>query len=147
MFRNILVAVDGSKAAIGALDMAIEVADKFGATLHLLHVVREMQLPKELGGVAELDKVEKQRGSALKQVGEEILNQAKLVARSKGVKSIEDSIGAGDPANAIVGYAADKPIDLIVLGSRGLGQVQGMLLGSVSRKVSNLAKVPCLLAK
>ncbi len=147
MFRNILVAVDGSKAAIGALDMAIEVADKFGATLHLLHVVREMQLPKELGGVAELDKVQKQRGSALKQVGEEILNQAKLVAQSKGVKSIEDSIGAGDPANAIVGYAADKPIDLIVLGSRGLGQVQGMLLGSVSRKVSNLAKVPCLLAK
>ncbi len=147
MFRNILVAVDGSKAAIGALDMAIEVADKFGATLHLLHVVREMQLPKELGGVADLDKVEKQRGSALKQVGEEILNQAKLVAQSKGVKSIEDSIGAGDPANAIVGYAADKPIDLIVLGSRGLGQVQGMLLGSVSRKVSNLAKVPCLLAK
>ena len=147
MFRNILVAVDGSKAAIGALDMAIEVADKFGATLHLLHVVREMQLPKELGGVADLDKVEKQRGSALKQVGEEILNQAKLVAQSKGVKSIEDSIGAGDPANAIVGYAADKPIDLIVLGSRGLGQVQGMLLGSVSRKVSNLAKVPCLLSK
>jgi nucleotide-binding universal stress UspA family protein len=147
MFSNILVAVDGSASSVSALDMAIEIAKNFGAKLHLLHVVREMQLPKELGRVAELGKIQKQRESALKQVGEEILNQAKRTAQSKGIKSVEDSIGSGDPANSIDGYAASKPIDLIVLGSRGLGQVEGMLLGSVSRKVSNLAKVPCLIAK
>jgi nucleotide-binding universal stress UspA family protein len=57
---------------------------------------------------------------------------------------VESDIGTGDPANAIVGYADRNGIDLIVLGSRGLGQVEGMLMGSVSRKVSNLAAVACM---
>ncbi|MDH3476063.1 MAG: universal stress protein [Rhodospirillales bacterium] len=147
MFKNILVAVDGSATSIQGLNTAIELAKPFGATLHLLHVVREMQLPKELQKLMEVESIKGPRQNALNAVGEQILNQAKRVAQSKGVKAVEDSLGSGDPANSIVKYAERNKVDLIVMGSRGLGHVEGMLLGSVSRKVSSLAKAPCLIAK
>jgi nucleotide-binding universal stress UspA family protein len=147
MFKNILVAIDGSATAIRGLETAIELAKPFGAKLHLLHVVREMQLPKELQKLMEVENIKGPREDVLKMVGDRVLNQAKRAAESKGVKAVEESIGSGDPANSIVKYAERNKVDLIVMGSRGLGHVEGMLLGSVSRKVSSLAKAPCLIAK
>ena len=144
MLSNILVAIDGSKPSTQALEMAIEMAKKFDAKLHLIHVVREMQLPPELQHFAELESVRGTRQDVLNTIGERLVNQGKRVAETNGVTSVESDIGTGDPANAIIGYANRNGIDLIVLGSRGLGQVEGMLMGSVSRKVSNLATVPCM---
>ena len=144
MLSNILVAIDGSKPSTQALEMAIEMAKKFDAKLHLIHVVREMQLPPELQQFAELESVRGTRQDVLNTIGERLVHQGKRVAETNGVSSVESDIGTGDPANAIIGYANRNGIDLIVLGSRGLGQVEGMLMGSVSRKVSNLATVPCM---
>lgn len=144
MISNILVAIDGSKPSTQALEMAIEIAKRFDARLHLIHVVREMQLPPELQHFAELESVRGTRQDVLNTIGERLVNQGKRVAETNGVTSVESDIGTGDPANAIIGYANRNGIDLIVLGSRGLGQVEGMLMGSVSRKVSNLATVPCM---
>ncbi len=147
MFKNILVAVDGSTAAAHALESAIQISDKFGAGLHLLHVVREMQMPLNPGLMEKYEEVQRQRHDLLRSSGEEILNQAKRMAQSKGIDSVESDIGSGDPATAIAGYADNKQIDLIVIGNRGLGQVHSMLMGSVSRKVSNIAKAACLIVK
>ncbi len=147
MFKKILVAVDGSKAATRALESAIQISDKFGAGLHLLHVVREMQMPLNPGLMERYEEVQRQRHDLLRSAGEDILNQAKRMAQSKGIDSVESDIGSGDPATAIVGYADNKQIDLIVIGNRGLGQVHSMLMGSVSRKVSNIAKAACLIVK
>ncbi len=147
MFKNILVAVDGSTAATRALESAIQISDKFGAGLHLLHVVREMQMPLNPGLMERYEEVQRQRHDLLRSAGEEILNQAKRMAQSKGIDSVESDIGSGDPATAIVDYADNKQIDLIVIGNRGLGQVHSMLMGSVSRKVSNIAKAACLIVK
>ncbi len=145
MFNNILVAIDGSEAATQALDMAIELAKKFDARLHMIHVVREMQLPADLQKFEEIETVRGTRQDVLNTIAEQLVNQGRRLAESNGVDSVEIDIGTGDPANAIVGYAKRNKVDLIVLGSRGLGQVEGMLLGSVSRKVSNMAAVPCLI--
>lgn len=144
MISNVLVAVDGSKPSLQALDMGIEMTKKFDAKLHLIHVVREMQLPSELQNIAELESVRGTRQDVLNTIGERLVNQAKRVAETNGITSVDSDIGTGDPANAIVGYANRNGVDLIVLGSRGLGQVEGMLMGSVSRKVSNLAAVACM---
>ena len=76
-----------------------------------------------------------------------MLNQAKRQAELADIEPAETAIGTGDPANAIVEYAKKTGSDLIVVGSRGLGKVEGMFLGSVSRKVSNLAKTSCLVIK
>ena len=69
------------------------------------------------------------------------------MAQSKGIESVTSNVGAGDPATEIVSYADNNAIDLIVLGSRGLGQVESMLMGSVSRKVGNKTKADCLIVK
>ena len=80
----------------------------------------------------------------LKMLGARILGKAKEQAAQVGAKRIETDVGVGDPANTIIQYAKDSQADLIVIGTRGLGQVEGMLLGSVSRKVGNLSKINCL---
>ncbi len=147
MFKNILVAVDGSTASTHALETAIQLSDKLGAKLHLLHVVREMQMPLNPGLMEKYEAVERQRHDLLRSSGEEILNQAKRMAQSKGIESIESDIGSGDPATAIADHADKKQVELIVIGNRGLGQVHSMLMGSVSRKVSNITKAACLIVK
>jgi nucleotide-binding universal stress UspA family protein len=50
----------------------------------------------------------------------------------------------GDPADALLGYARDLGIDLIVMGRRGVGPIRGLLVGSVSLKVNSLAECPVL---
>jgi nucleotide-binding universal stress UspA family protein len=147
VFKNILVAIDGSAASTRALKIAAGLSEKFGARLHLLHVVREMQVSLNPGLMEAYEKLQRQRHDLLISTGEQLLNQAKRVAVSKGIESVESDIGSGDPATAIVKYAAKNQIDLIVIGSHGLGQVAGMLMGSVSRKVSNTTKVNCLIIK
>jgi len=54
---------------------------------------------------------------------------------------------AGQPAEAIAQVARDKGIEHIVMGTRGLGGIQGLLLGSVAMKVIHLAQVPITLIK
>ncbi len=147
MLKNILVAIDGSEASTNALKLAIELSEKYGASLHLLHVVREMQVPLNPGLMEAYEKLERQRHDLLKSAGEQLLNQSKRVAESKGITALQAAIGSGDPASAIVKYADKNQMDLIVIGSRGLGQVERLLMGSVSRKVSNMTKVNCLIVK
>jgi len=147
VFKNILVALDGSAASTSALEKATELAKKFGAGLHLLHVVRAMQVPLNPGLMGEYEKLQRQRHDLLNSAGEQLLNQAKRAAESKGIDSVQSDIGSGDPATAIVDYAVRHKIDLIVIGSRGLGRAEGMLMGSVSRKVSNTTKANCLIIK
>ena len=147
MFKNILVAIDGSESSARAFEVAAGLSEKFGAGLHLLHVVREMQVPLYPGIMEEYEKLLRQRHDVLNTAGEQLLNQTKRVAKSKGVPSVETFVASGDPATAIVEHAAKQKIDLIVLGSRGLGRVTGMLMGSVSRKVSNTTGANCLIIK
>jgi nucleotide-binding universal stress UspA family protein len=56
-------------------------------------------------------------------------------------------IGVGNPAEVIVQYAGDKQCEQIVMGSRGMGAVSNLVLGSVATKVIHLAQVPVLLVK
>jgi nucleotide-binding universal stress UspA family protein len=147
VFSNILVAIDGSSASKNALEKGIDLSRKFTSGLHLLHVVRQMQVPLNPGLMEKYEEIERQRHDFLRSAGEQTLNQAKRVAQSKGIESVTTIVGAGDPATEIVNYADNNAIDLIVMGSRGLGQVESMLMGSVSRKVGNKTKADCLIVK
>ena len=144
MLKKIPVAVDGSDSSGRAVEMASELAKTFNASLLLLHVVRHMQLPTELLHMAEVENIDASRLDMLKMLGARILDKAREQAAQVGAKRIETDVGVGDPANTIIQYAKDNQADLIVMGTRGLGQVEGMLLGSVSRKVGNLSRVSCL---
>lgn len=134
MFKHILVAVDGSTYSQQALPTAIEVSRKFGSDVIVLQVS------------------EHDRGRAAAYSVETPADATRLVADA--VKVIRDAgitangelrdMAPGHVAKAIVETATAKNIDLIVMGSRGLSDVQGLLLGSVTHKVIQMANIPVL---
>ena len=83
----------------------------------------------------------------LNDVGNLILDNARQRAESKGVKDITAHIVDGAPADKIIAAAEKENADMIVMGNRGLGNIAGLLMGSVSHKVSNLSKCTCVTVK
>jgi nucleotide-binding universal stress UspA family protein len=73
-------------------------------------------------------------------IGERVLEIEKAVVEGQGVKEIRVLLRDGDAAEQIVETAKKEVADFIVMGRRGLGAVQGILMGSVSAKVSHLAE-------
>ena len=74
-------------------------------------------------------------------IGERLLADAEMFARSKAAKSVHTMLAHGDPAALILSIAADDKADMIVLGSRGFGEFRAHMLGSVSHKVAMGAQV------
>jgi nucleotide-binding universal stress UspA family protein len=75
------------------------------------------------------------------------MEDAKVVARQRKVPSVRTVLRQGDPATAILNIASEEQADLIVMGRRGLGDLAGLLLGSVSHNVTQLAECACLTVK
>jgi nucleotide-binding universal stress UspA family protein len=85
--------------------------------------------------------------SALQSESEQILRDAELQAQHKGAPKVEKVLRSGDAAAIILEVANDQKADVIVMGSRGLGNLKGLLLGSVSHKVSQLSQCSCISVK
>lgn len=134
MFKHILVAVDGSTYSQQALSTAIEVARKFNSDVLVEHVSEHDR------GRAVVYSLESP-AAASRLVGDAVktIRYAGIIA--KGHLS---DVAAGHVAKAIVETANANRIDLIVMGSRGLSDVQGLLLGSVTHKVIQMAAIPVL---
>jgi len=69
------------------------------------------------------------------------------LCHGKGVKNVSQHIDEGNPVEIILKLAESADADMIVMGSRGLSELKGMLLGSVSYKVNNLSKCTCVTVK
>lgn len=148
MLKKILVAVDGSPESVGAARMALDIASKYGSQVYILHVVHSswtdysnadlasFQLP----GLATAD-VEEWKSYG-KQIVDKVCGEVKL----PDVTAVLE-VGYGNPADVISENAERGQFDLIVIGNRGLGAIKGSILGSVSNKVSHLAKCPVLIYK
>lgn len=150
MVRTILVPTDGSDHAAKAVTFAADLAAKYGARMVLLHVVSDWgsgRIPEELQGYAELEHVQITEGDIRKGVASEILERAVSAAREHGANEPETLLDYGRPAKSILGAAKAEGADLIVMGSRGLGDARSLLLGSVSHKVSHLSECTCITVK
>jgi nucleotide-binding universal stress UspA family protein len=134
MFKHILVAIDGSIYSQKALPTAIEVAQKFGSDVYVLHVRED---DRTRAGAFSLESP----AEAARLVAEAV-----KTARAAGVTAKGElyEVAAGHVAKAIVETASANAIELIVMGSRGLSDIQGLLLGSVTHEVIHLAGVPVL---
>ncbi len=147
LFNGVLVAVDGSEAGDRALETGAKLAAGQDEPLYLLYVIRDMQFPQALSRMAEVERLSGTRSDVLNFVAEKLLKDAKAAARKLGAKRVETFSREGDPATQIAAAADEKGAGLIVMGTRGLGTVSGALLGSVSRKVSNLASQHVLIVR
>ena len=136
MFRKVLVGFDGSPAARKALQVALDLAQRYGAALTALAVVR----PPEFAELeAEVDAALAEARGPLA----EALRWARAEARRVGV-ALETHIKTGHPADTLLRVAREGEFDLIVLGRRGLTPVQRWMLGSVSERVLRYAHCPVM---
>ena len=136
--KKILIPVDGSESSARALDKAIELASALHAKLSFLYVANVNQLAVNSCLSTELL-------DSVNRAGEAILTHAEE-RTPDGVES-ERILETGSPASSIVDVAGDCGADLIVMGSRGLGLVKGVLLGSVSQYVVEHAKCAVMVVK
>jgi nucleotide-binding universal stress UspA family protein len=142
VFRNILVAYDGSDLAKKALTCAYNfVKDNFDARLHIVHIY---QFPAMIVGEAFIP-----LPSGLDQTyyahAEQLLNEAKEMLSP--YENATYVMKQGQPAKDLLEYAYDQNCDLIIIGSRGLGGIQEFVLGSVSHNVVQNSNVPILVIK
>ncbi|MBT3212556.1 MAG: universal stress protein [Alphaproteobacteria bacterium] len=77
----------------------------------------------------------------------QIMTRAEKIAAKAGVKKVTPLVAEGDPADVILNLAASHKVDMIVLGSRGLSDFKGLLVGSVSHKVGAQADCSCITVK
>ncbi len=143
MFERILVAVDGSDRALAALKLAVGIQKHCGSKLLILCVYRHHSLLEASMSMVRPDDPEPLDDSMRAFAGG-VVENAKSVAAELDAKDVRGFIKSGPPARTIVNFAEDKEANLIVLGSRGLGDIEGYLLGSVSHKVTSLAKCPVM---
>jgi nucleotide-binding universal stress UspA family protein len=135
VYRNILVAIDGSQAAAAALDEAIDLARSDGARLVLITVAAPPRLrlaaPPYVPYPTELD---------LERGARAIVGRAEQ--RVPADVPVTSLVRSGDAAVAIAARAEQGGHDLVVIGSRGHGWLASLFLGSVSRDVAVRSPVP-----
>jgi nucleotide-binding universal stress UspA family protein len=173
MLEKILCAIDGSDHAEKAAEWASALAQKFDAELILLFVAPHRMAPPELRRMAEAEHVVGPTAPApppvspqpgmpsrwssedlsqnaatsatiYQELGERLVEGARWQAEKAGVAKVTGLVEDGDPAHRIVEVAGRERVDLIVMGRRGLGDLKGLLLGSVTHKVAQAASCACL---
>lgn len=174
MIKTILVPTDGSDHADKAIDLAADLAGKYDARLIILHallrhtpesdirmICTRLSAPQSI--TSQLDQVEEDMASiaaagglpilpsmpaeTLTEIASLITDHASSRAKTQGAPNIEIRIVDGAPAETILSTAETEKADMIVMGSRGLGNLAGLLMGSVSHKVSHLSPCTCVTVK
>ena len=140
MFRKILCAVDGSQHALKAAEVAGQLARQLSAKLTFLTVTKELKMSEEVKRYMEIEHLTGELQYVLDEYTEQVMQQAKDAARAAGVSDAKAQVKTGQPARVIVNAAEAGGYDAIVIGGRGHGDLEGLLLGSVSHKVASLAK-------
>jgi nucleotide-binding universal stress UspA family protein len=140
--KKILVATDFSEPSDAALAYGRELARTFAASLTVLHIVDNI-LTRAYGaeGVVLVDQ-ELQREietSAQRQVDALLFDEDRQALGAVGLV-----ITSNSPSAAIVTYARDASVDLIVMGTHGRGAIAQLLMGSVAERVVRIAPCPVL---
>ncbi|WP_251975697.1 universal stress protein [Salinicola avicenniae] len=141
MTQHILVPIDGSESAQRALEHACLMQRVLEAKLYLLHIPEVPQATDYIGarvGAPPLD----YNPTKGREEGEALLEAAWQAAGGSG--DVEYHVAEGRPAQVIVAQVENLGIDTIVMGSRGLSDLKGLAVGSVSHKVSHVAPCPVI---
>ncbi|MGI9416885.1 MAG: universal stress protein [Geminicoccaceae bacterium] len=176
MMERLLVALDGSPHSDKALELAADLAETYGAELLLTHVMssaplsvaeREMAAAEYADELAAWTTTRTTTGTGefeggghdllmhyadlthhfRETMGKHLLAAARKKLSMRKIGSVQILLADGDPAETITGLAKDRKVDAIVIGSRGLSDIKGLFLGSISHKVSHLATCTCITVK
>ena len=146
MFDKVLVALDGSEHAAKALQTATRLAQRCNAALVLFHSVQVSAFRSDY----DFRVVESAR-EVYRRIGREqadaILQEAEDAARNAGIFNVTRVVGDGDPVKALLKLLQEMPVDLVVVGTRGLTGLRELAMGSVAHKITVAAPCPVLIVK
>lgn len=131
MYDRILVPTDGSATAEAAMEHAIDLARRYEADVHVLHVIDSWQYDTSIESAVE----------PLRERGDEYVERLAETA-SDDASPITTAVEVGRPARHILAYVDEHDINLVVMGTRGRGGLPHRLLGSVTNYVVTHAAVP-----
>lgn len=157
MYENILYPTDGSDGARAAMDTVQNLAEAYGATVHVLNVVDTTY--EGIGGDPHTEQtpgmVGDPEGGTGGMVGDRTtMDEAREQVQKRGEQVVEETadrmtgvdtvaaISAGTPHEVILDYVDEHDIDMVVMGTHGRTGVDRYLIGSVTEKVVRLAEVP-----
>jgi len=143
VFRKIAVAIDGSEFGAAALAAAVDLARHYDARLTVVSVAPvspALVMPNEpiLPPLLPESSVPKFRA---------LVDEAVRKAQSAGLRGVDGVCEEGAPVDELIRFLEKHPVDLLVLGSRGLSTAKRIFLGSVSTALVNRAPCPVLVVR
>jgi len=141
LLKNILVATDFGEASDAALSYGRDLARTYGATLHVLHVAENLVARyANVEALAILPQLQTDIDEAArKRMAELVTDEDRTMLHAKSVV-----LGAFGTAEAIVEYAKEYNVDVIVMGTHGRAGFDHLLMGSVAERVVRTAPCPVL---
>ena len=144
MIKSILVPVDGSEHSGKALTLAVDVAEKYDANLSVLFVASH-KIDGDLQHFAATEYSSEyipKYDRVVRELSENMGNNTikRMINKLKTNVVIKPVVLIGNPAEQIVEYSMNNNFDMVVMGNRGLSDIKGMMMGSVSRRVRRLVK-------
>ena len=141
VYKNILVAVDGSKEAEWALETAINQASQSGAKIFLTHIIDNKNLTA-------LEMYDHSATQSLLKYAEQLLQDCLAKVKEAGIENVETVLEYGSPKVKISkDLVKEHSIDLIVCGATGLNAMERFLIGSVSENIVRHAKCDVLIVR
>jgi len=134
MIETAVIATDGSESVERAVDVALDLARRFDATVHALYVVDESEVDSSP------EAIRADMREALEESGEEALDDV----RERTDSDVRTVVRNGRPAAEICGYARENDVDLVATGTRGRHGENRFLIGSVAERVVRSCPTPVL---
>ncbi|MBH0228665.1 universal stress protein [Halobacillus yeomjeoni] len=139
MYKNILLAADGSEHSVRTAERAAELALLQGdGEVTIIYVIDREQAKSDVLSEGDQGMVDQLRHKRLSPI-EELLEERNVPYHVE--------IQHGEPGPSIVQHANENEFDIVIIGSRGLNTLQEMVLGSVSHKVAKRANCPVMIVK
>ena len=138
MYNDILVPTDGSEGTSRAVEHALDIAEKYDATAHVVYVVNTSAY-----STLPADSNWESITAALEDEGEEATREIGEMMEDAGVDTVT-AVEEGIPHKTILRYADENGIDLVVMGTHGKSGLDRLLLGSVTEKVVRSSDTPVL---
>lgn len=141
LYKNIVIATDGSENSRKATFCGIKIAKLSGATVYAVHVIDTPSIVSEVW-TAGKDLIHEM----MVRDGKKILSETKKIIEDSGVE-VKDVLLNGHPGEEIIKFAEDNNMDLIVMGTLGATGLEKFLMGSVAEKVVRHSKVPVMVVR
>ncbi len=148
--ERVLVGYDGSDDGERAVSFAAELALQFDAELILAHVMSQpggFTSADSIPAYRRVEEVYRAEHDVMKEAADRLLDHAEAIADHHGYSRPVKVLLVGSPAPQLAKAAEAHKADVVVVGSRGLGEFAGLLLGSVSSRLAHIANCTVVTVK